>query len=61
VPEDRRVMQLHPTTKAQELLRHDPLKEFASVIADLPTADQCQLAETLSELLRGLLAKRQTA
>lgn len=61
VPEDRRVMQLHPTAKAQELLRHDPLKEFAGVIADLPTADQCHLAETLSELLRGLLAKRQTA
>lgn len=59
VPEDRRVMQLHPTEKARELLRFDPLQEFANVIAALPTADQARLGETLSDLLRGLLDKRQ--
>ncbi|PWC37510.1 MarR family transcriptional regulator [Azospirillum sp. TSO35-2] len=59
VPEDRRVTQLHPTPKALELLRHDPLNGFADVIADLPADDQYRLAETLTTLLRGLLEKRQ--
>ncbi|WP_223677680.1 MarR family winged helix-turn-helix transcriptional regulator [Azospirillum agricola] len=61
VPEDRRVVQLHPTSKALELLRLDPLAEFAGIIAALPSDDQYQLAETLTTLLRGLLAKRQSA
>ncbi|WP_448205918.1 MarR family winged helix-turn-helix transcriptional regulator [Azospirillum sp. sgz302134] len=61
VPEDRRVVQLHPTPKALELLEDDPLKEFAGVIAALPGADQFQLADLLSRLLRGLLSKRQAA
>jgi len=61
VPEDRRVTQLHPTPRALELLRLDPLGEFADIIAELPSGDQYHLAETLTTLLRGLLAKRQTA
>jgi DNA-binding MarR family transcriptional regulator len=60
VPEDRRVTQLHPTPKALELLRHDPLNDFAGVIAALPGEDQYKLAETLTSLLRGLLEKRQS-
>lgn len=60
VPEDRRVTQLHPTPKALELLRHDPLNDFADVIAGLPGDDQYKLAETLTSLLRGLLEKRQS-
>ena len=60
VPEDRRVPQLHPTTKALELLRHDPLNDFAGVINALPADDQYRLAETLTSLLRGLLEKRQS-
>jgi len=59
VPEDRRVTQLHPTPKALELLRHDPLNDFAGIIAGLPGDDQYKLAETLTSLLRGLLEKRQ--
>ncbi len=61
VPEDRRVTQLHPTAAALELLRHDPLNEFAGVIAALPSDDQYHLAETLAKLLRSLLVKRQPA
>ncbi|MBP2291594.1 MarR family winged helix-turn-helix transcriptional regulator [Azospirillum rugosum] len=61
VPEDRRVIQLHPTPKALELLENDPLKEFAGVIAALPGPDQLQLADLLSRVLRGLLNKRQAA
>ena len=61
VPEDRRVVQLHPTPKALELLEHDPLKEFAGVIASLPGDEQFQLADLLSRVLRGLLVKRQAA
>ncbi|MCG5241453.1 MarR family winged helix-turn-helix transcriptional regulator [Azospirillum doebereinerae] len=61
VPEDRRVTRLHPTPKALELLRLDPLSDFAGIIAGLPPSDQYHLAETLTTLLRGLLAKRQTA
>lgn len=60
VPEDRRVTQLHPTPKALELLRHDPLNDFAGIIAALPGEDQYKLAETLTSLLRGLLEKRQS-
>jgi DNA-binding MarR family transcriptional regulator len=60
VPEDRRVTQLHPTPKALELLRHDPLNDFAGVIGTLPAEDQYRLAETLTSLLRGLLEKRQS-
>ncbi|RTR22561.1 MarR family transcriptional regulator [Azospirillum griseum] len=59
VPEDRRVMQLHPTEKARDLLRFDPLQEFSSVISTLSVADQTRLGETLSDLLSGLLTKRQ--
>lgn len=61
VPEDRRVTHLHPTPKALELLRHDPLNEFAGIVAALPSGDQYHLADTLTKLLRGLLAKRQAA
>lgn len=61
VPEDRRVVQLHPTDKALELLEHDPLKEFAGIIATLPGDEQFQLADLLSRVLRGLLNKRQAA
>ncbi|MCW2243863.1 MarR family winged helix-turn-helix transcriptional regulator [Azospirillum canadense] len=61
VPEDRRVIQLHPTPKALELLENDPLKEFAGVIAALSGPDQLQLADLLSRVLRGLLNKRQAA
>lgn len=61
VPEDRRVTLLHPTAKALDLLRLDPLGDFAGIIADLPPTEQYQLAETLTTLLRGLLAKRQSA
>ena len=61
VPEDRRVVQLHPTPKALELLELDPLKDFAGVIAGLPGPEQFQLADLLSRLLRGLLNKRQAA
>ncbi len=61
VPEDRRVIQLHPTPKAMELLENDPLKEFAGVIAALSGPDQLQLADLLSRVLRGLLNKRQAA
>lgn len=61
VPEDRRVVQLHPTQAALDLLEHDPLKEFASVIASLPSDDRYQLADLLSRILRGLLTKRQAA
>jgi Transcriptional regulators len=61
VPEDRRVVQLHPTPKALELLEHDPLKDFAGVIAALSGPEQFQLADLLSRLLRGLLNKRQAA
>lgn len=61
VPEDRRVIQLHPTPKALDLLENDPLKDFAGVIAALPGPDQLQLAELLSRVLRGLLNKRQAA
>lgn len=61
VPEDRRVTHLHPTPKALELLRHDPLNEFAGIVAALPSGDQYHLADTLTKLLRGLLAKRQSA
>lgn len=61
VPEDRRVIQLHPTPKALELLENDPLKEFAAVIAALPGPEQLQLADLLSRVLRGLLSKRQSA
>lgn len=61
VPEDRRVVQLHPTPKALELLEHDPLKDFAGVIASLPGDEQFQLADLLSRVLRGLLVKRQAA
>ncbi|CAO3362000.1 MarR family winged helix-turn-helix transcriptional regulator [Azospirillum sp. TSA6c] len=60
VPEDRRVTQLHPTPKALELLRHDPLNDFAGIIAALPGEEQYKLAETLTSLLRGLLEKRQS-
>lgn len=60
VPEDRRVTQLHPTPKALELLRHDPLNDFAGIIAALPGDEQYKLAETLTSLLRGLLEKRQS-
>lgn len=60
VPEDRRVIQLHPTAKALELLEYDPLKDFAEVIAALPSNDQFHLAETLTRVLKGLLTKRQT-
>jgi DNA-binding MarR family transcriptional regulator len=61
VPEDRRVVQLHPTPTALELLEHDPLKEFAAVIGHLPQDEQYQLADVLSRVLRGLLIKRQVA
>ncbi|WP_245986108.1 MarR family winged helix-turn-helix transcriptional regulator [Azospirillum thermophilum] len=61
VPEDRRVVQLHPTARALDLLQHDPMKDFAAVIAALPPNDQYHLAETLTRVLRGLLAKRQAA
>ncbi len=61
VPEDRRVVRLHPTDQALELLEHDPLKEFAGVIAGLPGDDQFQLADLMSRVLRGLLLKRQAA
>ncbi|WP_247894536.1 MarR family winged helix-turn-helix transcriptional regulator [Azospirillum sp. B510] len=60
VPEDRRVTHLHPTPKALELLRHDPLQDFAAVIGGLPDDAQYRLAETLTSLLRGLLEKRQS-
>ncbi|TWA74195.1 DNA-binding MarR family transcriptional regulator [Azospirillum brasilense] len=58
VPEDRRVVQLHPTEKALALLEHDPLKDFAAVIAALPGPEQFQLADLLSRVLKGLLSKR---
>lgn len=61
VPEDRRVVQLHPTPKALELLEQDPLKEFAAIIDSLPAEDQLRLADTLTHLLRGLLMKREAA
>lgn len=61
VPEDRRVIQLHPTGKAIELLAYDPLHEFADVIASLPSGDQYHLAETLTRVLKGLLVKRQSS
>ncbi|PWC42079.1 MarR family winged helix-turn-helix transcriptional regulator [Azospirillum sp. TSO22-1] len=61
VPEDRRVVQLHPTDEALALLQHDPLQEFSAVIAGLEQDDQFHLAETLSRVLRGLLMKRQAA
>lgn len=61
VPEDRRVIQLHPTPKALELLESDPLKEFAGVIAALSGPEQLQMADLLSRVLRGLLVKRQAA
>lgn len=61
VPEDRRVVQLHPTDAALELLLHDPLQEFSAVIAGLSGDEQFHLADTLSRVLRGLLVKRQVA
>lgn len=61
VPEDRRVIHLHPTPQALDLLQHDPLKEFASVIAGLPDGDRFTLADALSRVLRGLLEVRQAA
>lgn len=61
VPEDRRVVQLHPTDHAREMLLHDPLQEFSAVIGTLDRDDQFHLAETLSQILRGLLVKRQAA
>ncbi len=61
VPEDRRVIQLHPTEAALELLQHDPLQEFSAVIASLGQDEQFHLADSLSQVLRGLLVKRQAA
>ncbi|NYZ14023.1 winged helix-turn-helix transcriptional regulator [Azospirillum sp. RWY-5-1] len=61
VPQDRRVVQLHPTPKAVDLLKHDPMLEFAGVIAGLPEDEQYRLADTLARILRGLLVKRQVA
>ena len=61
VPEDRRVVQLHPTDAALELLEQDPLKAFAAIIDSLPKDERFTMAELLSRVLRGLLEMRQAA
>lgn len=61
VPEDRRVIHLHPTPRALDLLQHDPMKQFAAVIAGLPDDERFSLADALSQVLRGLLESRQVA
>lgn len=61
VPEDRRVVHLHPTPHALELLASDPLNAFAAVVAALPEEERFRLAESLAIILRGLLEKRQAA
>lgn len=61
VPEDRRVIHLHPTQQALDLLQHDPLKDFAAVIAGLPDEERFSLADALTQVLRGLLESRQVA
>ncbi|WP_035691453.1 MarR family winged helix-turn-helix transcriptional regulator [Azospirillum halopraeferens] len=61
VPEDRRVIRLHPTDPALDLLRDDPLAAFAGIIDDLPPDDRTALAGLLGRVLDGLLEKRRAA
>lgn len=56
---DRRVTLLHPTERAMELLREDPLGALTDAIAALPSEQQYALADLLSGVLRGLLKRRE--
>lgn len=58
VPEDRRVARLQLTAKAQELLKKDPLGEFAGMVERLPADDRRIMAASLFQLTQALWERR---
>lgn len=52
--DDRRVVRLQLTEPARELLRRDPLQQFAAAIAALPAEQQSCLWRALEQLAKNL-------
>ncbi len=55
--EDRRVVWVHPTEKALELLEQDPHETLTSVIHGLSEKDQLALAQIMSHVLVNMLSR----
>ena len=58
VPGDRRTVRIEPTPAALDILKSDPVEEVTRVIAQLSAEEQFRLAESLTKIMRGLMAHR---